>query len=166
MKKTMLFFTLILLLIFLSVNPVSAHFMTDRSKHSVDNGEIRWGTYHGSTKWTSARNTGITQWDNEGIINIAGDTTSTVEDLSFTDYSASDGVLGSWQKYTGADRIRFNNNYFNNMSACERNKTALHELGHALNLDHNNVAGSVMKSGYICQNFLGAHDKSDLKERW
>ncbi len=93
----------------------------------------------GSTQWTSARNTAINRWDAEGIINIAGDTATTIEDLSFTDYSASDGVLGSWTQYTGADKIMFNNTYFNNMSSCQRNHTALHELGHALNLDHNNV---------------------------
>ncbi|GIP64977.1 hypothetical protein J32TS6_35320 [Virgibacillus pantothenticus] len=132
----------------------------------MDNGEIRWGTYHGGTQWTSARNTAINRWDAEGIINIAGDTATTIEDLSFTDYSASDGVLGSWTQYTGADKIMFNNTYFNNMSSCQRNHTALHELGHALNLDHNNVAGSVMRSGRICQSVLGEHDKADLRQRW
>ncbi|MFD2628912.1 matrixin family metalloprotease [Oceanobacillus kapialis] len=142
-KKTFLFSALLLVLILVSVTPASAHFMSS-GKHSVDNGEIRWGTFHGSTQWTSARNTAIARWDAEGVINIAGDTSSTIEDLSFTDYSSKDGVLGSWTQFPGADRIRFNNYYFDDMRACERNKTALHEMGHALNLDHNSVAGSVM----------------------
>lgn len=52
------------------------------------------------------------------------------------------------------------------MSSCERNKTALHELGHALNLDHNNNSGSVMRSGIICQSNLGSYDKKLVNDRW
>lgn len=137
-----MFFFALLFITLLGVTPVSAHFMGE-NEHSVDNGEIRWGTHHGSTKWTTARNNAINDWDNVGVINIAGDTSTTVEDLSFTDYSSSDGVLGSWRQYGGADRILFNDYYFSDMLPCERNHTALHELGHALNLAHNNVSGSV-----------------------
>lgn len=164
MKKLLLFSSLLVLFL-VGVTPASANFLPS-SQHSVDNGEIRWGTYHGSTKWTSARNNAISKWNAGGPIKILGDTVTTIEDLSFTDYSASDGVLGSWTQYTGADRIRFNNNYFNSMQACERNKTALHELGHALNLGHNSVSGSVMRSGVICQSSLGSHDKKLVNQRW
>jgi hypothetical protein len=164
MNKLFIFGTALFLVLGLT-NKGSAHSNYD-SSHSVDNGEIRWGTYHGSTKYTSARNNAISKWDAVGVINIAGDTSTTIEDLSFTDYSANDGVLGYWRQYSGADKIAFNDYYFQDMSDCERNHTALHELGHALDLEHNSVSGSVMNSGKICRSSLGDHDVEDLEARW
>lgn len=144
---------------------VFAHTFTN-SEHSVDNGEIRWGTYHGTTKYTSARDNAISKWDAEGVINIAGDTAFTIEDLSFTDYNADDGNLGMWLQYSGADKILFNDFIFTDLDPCEQNKTALHEMGHALNLEHNTLSGSVMQSGILCISSLSAHDISDLNSRW
>lgn len=145
---------------------VFAHTFSDANRHSVDGSEIRWGDYHGTTKYTSARDNAISKWDAVGPINIAPDNFTVIEDLSFTDYDADDGYLGYWQKFNGADKIAFNDYYYEDMSACERNKTALHELGHALNLDHNSLSGSVMQTGKLCISSLSDHDEDDLNDRW
>jgi len=166
MKKILiLIVTLLVLPIF--YDSASATFYSDPDRTAVDNGEIRWGTFHGSTKWTSARNNAIARWDEEGIINIAGDTTSTIEDLSFSDYRTADGYSGFYHHYTTtADAVLFNDYYLEQYDSCNRNHTALHEIGHSLNLAHTSTAGSVMRSGKYCQNSLGTYDKSELRRRW
>lgn len=146
---------------------VSATFYSDPNKTAVDNREIRWGTFHGSTKWTSARNTAIARWDEEGIINIAGDTASTIEDLSFSDYRTADGFSGFYRYYPSAtDAILFNDYYLEKYDTCYRNHTAIHEIGHSLNFAHTTTAGSALRSGKYCQSTLGSYDKSELRRRW
>lgn len=165
MKKKIVFCVISLALL-ANMSVVNATLKTDSSSHSVDSGEIRWGTYHGSTQYTSARDNAIAKWDALGLINIAGDTAFTIEDLSFDDYDVDDGYLGWWHKNTGADEIEFNEVYFNTMSDGEKNKTALHEMGHALNLDHTTNSLSVMRSGIISQSVLYQYDIDDYNDRW
>lgn len=121
MKKIFIFGALLSLVLGFGSNS-SAHFNYS-SYHSVDGKEIRWGTFNGSTKYTAERNNAISKWDALGIINIAGDTTSTIEDLSFTDYYYVDGYSGNWYLKSGADEITFNDAYMPYFSQqCERNK--------------------------------------------
>lgn len=115
----------------------------NNTEHSVDGSTIRWETYHGTTKYTSARDNAISKWDAVGPINIVGDTIFTIEDLSFADYDMDDGNLGYWQQYSGADKIGLNDFAFKNLSPCEKDKTTLHELGHALNLERGDIDETV-----------------------
>jgi len=165
MRKSVLALSVTLALI-ANTSIAYATLKSDSSSHSVDSGEIRWGTYHGSTQYTSARDNAISEWDALGHINIAGDTVFTIEDLSFDDYNMADGYLGWWHKNTGADEIEFNEVYFNVMSDGERNKTALHEMGHALNLAHTTNQFSVMREGQISQSVLYQYDINDYNARW
>lgn len=149
----------------LSPTFASAHFTgTD----AVDGGEIRWGTAEGSTKWTTARNHAISTWDAMGAVNIAGDTATTGEDLSFRDVNYSDVTWsGNYDPRTGfVDVIEFNSYYFNDFTEAQRKHTALHELGHALGLDHHSIQVNVMCSGFKNYTVLGTHDKADYNELW
>jgi hypothetical protein len=142
----------------------SAHFI---GNDSVDGGEIRWGTAKGTTGWTSARNHSISVWNGMGVIYIAGDTTSTVEDLSFKDVDRPDVTWsGSWLPQTGADVISYNDYFFFDFEPEQRMHTALHEMGHALGIDHHDLAGNVLRSGYWFYTQLGEHDKADYRTLW
>lgn len=81
-----------------------------------------------------------------GIHNIIRpDSWKWVQDVYVSDYYAEDDVVAytsSWNK------IKFNTFFFNSMNSAERQKTQMHEIGHALGLDeNNNVVGSIMRQG-------------------
>jgi hypothetical protein len=50
-----------------------------------------------------------------------------------------------------------------------RKKIATHEIGHALDLDHNDITGDVMKQGFFAlapNTCLGNHSHTDFHNRW
>jgi len=151
----------LMLLVGPAAGDVSAH---DLGNDSVDGSEIR---YEDHTSWDTEMNHAISVWDAQGCVNIAHDAWNTVTDLEFDDYTnSSTSTLAYWSARTGADLINFNNHWFNQMSADERKKTAIHELGHALRFGHTTIANSVMRQGIIAQTSLGAHDISDYDSQW
>lgn len=131
-------------------------------KSAVDTGEIRWGTIRGTTIYTTARNHSITTWDSLGKVNIAGDTASTVEDLSFRDFYEPSTLLGQYWNMAGADAIEYNSYNFANMSDGEMKKTALHEMGHALGFGHHDTG--IMKQGLFSMTSLDTHIISDYNK--
>lgn len=100
---------------------------------SVDAGEIRWG---GSNWYSSNRSSSISSWNGLGIINIAADTSSTYEDLHFSDVYRSDLIWAGLHTYWGAatDTIEMNNFYLDQYSSVITTTIFVHELGHALGL--------------------------------
>lgn len=144
-----------------TANPAAAH---DLGNDSVDDGEIRYEDY---TSWDNERIHAISTWNAEGCVNIAPDIWSTNADLEIRDYTnTSTSTLAYWQGRVGADLINFNNHWFNQMTANQRKKTAIHELGHALRFGHTSISNSVMRQGIISQTTLGAHDISDYDAQW
>jgi hypothetical protein len=129
---------------------------------AVDSKEIRWGTQRGTTQWTTPRNHSITTWDALGKVNIAGDTASTIEDLSFYDFDGTTTLLGRYQQNPGADSIGYSNYNFSKMEDGERKKTALHEMGHALGFGHHD--SGIMKQGKFSMTTLDSHIKADYEE--
>ena len=166
MKKLLKRSTLVgALALMLTPTVSSAHFL---GYDSVDSGEIRWGTQEGTTKWSTARSHAISTWDAMGAVNIAGDTSTTIEDLSFRDVNYSDVTWSGQYDYRAfsTDVIDINNYFMNGFTDAQRKHTFLHELGHALGLDHHTIEVNVMRSGFKNYTTLGTHDKSDYNELW
>ena len=114
----------------------------------------------------------ISAWNAEPRgVDILPDSWLTWKDLEIFDQYSSDTWSGmfTWQP-TLADNIKFNTRYFDQGSwtLSYEKKTALHELGHALDFDHNSLAWpeSIMRQGMQAQTYLGTHDKNDYADRW
>jgi hypothetical protein len=135
---------------------------------SVDGDEIRWGTSGGSTGWTTWRDKAITKWNTMGAINIAPDTALTVEDLYFKDYYDSRYTTAG--KHTciigGADEIKINDYWMSQYDVEKKENVLLHEIGHALHIDHHTLTGNIMYDAVTIKTTFGTHDISDYRGLW
>lgn len=139
------------------VTTVSAHFL---GVSAVDGMEIRYG---GSTQYTTAQSHSFSTWNALGKVNIAPDTIWTYEDVTYNDYydsSANAAFAYYWPNPLGSDDIKFNQYHFDQFTTNEQKKTATHELGHALGLDHSYYP-NVMVQGQYSLTQLGSHDIAD-----
>ena len=69
--------------------------------------------------------------------------------------------------YTSSNgTIKFNDYHFEDMTSVQRIKTATHELGHALGLDHTNGTNDIMKQGKLSITSLSSTDKSSYDEAY
>lgn len=131
--------------------------------------QIRYST---SSKYTSAVSNAISRWNGlPGGVDIKKDSFTTYKDLELFDQYSSDSWAGSffWQP-GGADNIKFNTRILDQGSwtYCYEAKVALHEFGHALDFEHNDLPWpqSILRQGMRCQDYLGSHDSSDYANRW
>ena len=62
--------------------------------------------------------------------------------------------------------IKFNDYHFEDMTSAQRIKTATHELGYALGLDHTNGTNDIMKQGKLSITSLSSTDKSSYDEAY
>lgn len=120
----------------------------------VDSGKhLDWG---GSTKYASSWDISVQKWNEVHNI-IRRDTWRYIKDVEISDYYENDGIMGFC---ASNGKIKFNDYYFAEMTAGERQKTVMHEIGHALGLDDNNtVEKSVMRQGRRSQTELYRDDK-------
>ncbi|NJD51645.1 MAG: matrixin family metalloprotease [Candidatus Methanoperedens sp.] len=135
----------------------SAHFL---GHSAVDNMEIRYG---GSTQYTTAQSHSFSTWNALGKVNIAPDTIWTYEDVTYGDYydsSTNSAFAYYWYNPLGSDDIKFNQYRFDQFTTSEQKKTATHELGHALGLNHSYYP-NVMVQGQYSLTQLGSHDIQD-----
>jgi predicted Zn-dependent protease len=130
---------------------------------SVDGDEIR---YEDDTKYNTAMNHAVDTWDYEGCINIAYDVWNTVTDVTFKDdTNSSVSWTGLYTNTAGTDEIYFNTYYLDSDTTNQQKNTALHELGHALGLDHS-ISNNLMYSSQTSRTTLGTQDRSDYDYLW
>lgn len=160
MKKTAL--TLVAAGMLLSSTAAYAHFL---GYSAVDSGEIRWGS---SSVFSTAISHANSQWDALGSINIAADTASTYEDVTYMDVRRSDVTWdGRYSNSAGSDEIEFNRHFMDGYTSTKQKAVATHELGHALGLAHS-YSDQIM---YYCSTCSGyttpqSHDRSDYYSLW
>lgn len=106
----------------------------------VDSGKhLDWT---GSTKYQSAFNRAVDEWNSykPGVIRKDGMFTET--DVTISDFVSSSNIAGSTSN-TGT--IKFNTLIMDNLSVKSRRNTCTHELGHALGLgDRTKVKKAIM----------------------
>ena len=119
--------------------------------------------YSGGTKYAGLPDA-IYAWNKLGKVIIQKDTIWTINDLTIRDYTQANTTLG----YTdSAGNIGFNTFMMDTMTSLQRRKTMMHELGHALGLDHRDtVFISVMRQGIIEMSDIGPVDQDTYYCLW
>ncbi len=171
-NKISILFVLTMVMVITSLLGVTLVFAGSTDGHfndnnAVDDYEIRWG---GSTKYSTQWSYGISTWNALGEINIAPDTFWTYQDLTVRDvYSADADWAGLYDyDWIGSDELYLNKHYLDDdlsilpwawQDATIKN-VILHELGHALGLDHSH-SGNIMHDTVNLKTSLGPIDKYD-----
>lgn len=128
----------------------------------VDSGKhLDWS---GSSAYISQFNTGVNTWNSYKSGVIRKDTLLTVNDLTISDVSyISAGVVG---QTSSNGTIKFATQYMNNYGNAEKTNVCIHELGHALRLDHRDESDSVMQQTVTSITTLSIGDQRNYDEAY
>lgn len=113
--------------------------------------------YDGNSSYMSSVTSAVNTWENYKSGIIRKDSLVVVQDVYVSDYYEASDVLGAT---SSAGTIKFNTYNFSSMTAAQRQKTATHEFGHALGLDHTSGTNDVMRQGLSSVTALSSTDKS------
>jgi len=157
MRKTSRVFGLILAfsMLFSSSSTAFAATSSIMSWHLVDSGKhLDWG---GSTYYQSLFESMVTVWNNYKAGVIRKDGITTIQDVTIRDYeNSSAGEVGlTWPNGI----MEFNLSHMVNLTDAKRKNVYVHELGHALGLEHNQI-GDVMYASVSTTYSLSANDKA------
>ena len=107
----------------------------------VDSGKhLDWG---GGTQYQSNFDGAVNTWNAYKPGVIRKDTALTVEDVYVWDYYTTNDDVGLTDPNTA--EIRFNIYNMQNLNSNDRKNACMHELGHALGLEHNEPADVMYK---------------------
>ena len=174
-KKWTWIFALLLVVSWSSVQAVNHYVL---GYDSVDDGEIRYTVDFDHSGYYNDFNYAKNKWNNySDAVKILPDAWNTVNDLNIYEINsdADDDRFYGWYTYYWfwgmTDTIEINHYWTieDELSVDERRNTMLHELGHALGLDHSytdfdNDQVNVMHD-YLTT-ILGKQDKSDCDYLW
>jgi hypothetical protein len=143
--------TIVLALQLFSVNAFAALLgwdLVDSGKH-LD--------YDGNSSYMSSVTSAVNTWENYKSGIIRQDSWSVIQDVYVSDYYEASDTLGVT---SSSGTIKFNTYNFSTMTSAQRQKTATHEFGHALGLDHTTGTNDVMRQGLLSTTALSSTDKS------
>ena len=103
--------------------------------------------YTNKSKYTSYINQGINTWESYKSGIIRQDTAAIINDVTFSDVSslgtdaAGNAIVGQTR---GIGTIKFATSFMDTFSNAQKLNVVIHEIGHALRLDHRNESDSIM----------------------
>lgn len=157
MKKICTFAILVMVLLVTSISSYAALLGWDL----VDDGKhLDWDS---NTKYLSSVQSGVDLWEGHRSGVIRPDSIFVIQDVFISDYYEVSSTMG----YTSSNgTIKFNDYHFANMTSSQRIKTATHELGHALGLDHTYGTNDIMRQGKLSITSLSSTDKASYDEAY
>jgi hypothetical protein len=150
-KKWISIMALAICLLFTGLPAVAAYQGWDL----VDSGKHM--DYDGNSSYMSSVTAGASTWNAYKSGVIRKDSLLVIQDVYISDYTETSDTLGFTNS---AGVMKFNTYNFSTMTSAQRQKTATHELGHALWLDHTNGTNDVMRQGKLSTTSLSSTDKA------
>jgi len=146
--------------------PLGGHFLMDQVQYptAAQDGQVLW--YSSGTNYNNSMNAAAPVWMGFGGLNIASTTNvaSATVIVSDIDSSSSDSVfMGVWNHdpTSSVSTMEFNRYWMAPASLNQREHTAIHELGHAIGLNHS-FLGNIMNYYVTDQTDLGIQDIYDF----
>lgn len=128
----------------------------------VDSGKhLDWS---GSTKYSSQFNTAISRWEGHISGVIRKDTLTTINDLTISDKNQGENGYPATTSSNG--KMIFNTYYMDSYSNNVNLNICIHELGHALRLDHRTESNSVMQESATTITTLSEGDKANYTKAY
>ena len=112
--------------------------------------------YDGNSVYMSQVKTAAGKWNAYKSGVIRPDSAKVIEDVFCADYSANDGINATTYSYGS---IKFNKKVLGPKVDSRKLNVAIHELGHALGLDHN-TSSDIMYKYDTTKTTLSANDKA------
>lgn len=163
MKKLIKTLFIIMLLLFpFSVYAWMTYTIRLQTWDLVDSGKhLDWS---GSTKYSSQYNSAISKWEGHISGVIRKDTLTTVNDLTISD--KNEGANGYPATTMKAGKMVFNTYYMDKYPNSVNLNICIHELGHALRLDHRTDSNSVMQEAATQITTLSEGDKANYTKAY
>ena len=139
------------------------HFVLSTSSVDLATKQIRWTastTY--MTEWSAA----VNMWNGSTSGAVSIFESSTNKTLDVYDVNLDDvSWFGEWDSAPNPDEMHFNIFRLASTSSAKKQHTVIHELGHALKLDHS-ILGNMMYPYITEQVTLGVRDLFDYEYLW